>query len=376
MYGRSFRRRYPGLRCGPGGSGILSEMENDADPAAARARGSWNRLARGRRILPPRDGISAARLRAPGGAETHAAQRDPVPGSVREWLETSVIPRAVRSERALAAIVPEFFVADGELTDQHGRRVGLDDAVIPGGFYAFHKPVPPESRVPFEIGIVHEDADLLIVDKPHFLASTPNGVFQRECVVTRLRVERGEDDIVAMHRLDRVTGGLLALSRRPETRGAYQVLFQQKRIRKTYRALAWLPDAWHEGDPLPLGLESGEERDRHSRLQKIDGERPVREVPGEPNAHTTIRLVGIRDRGGRVAGKFELAPHTGKTHQLRAHLNGLGMPIVGDPVYPRDTEPDPYDFSDPLQLLATTLEFDDPLTGSRRVFRTSMSLEQ
>lgn len=322
------------------------------------------------RLLAPRDGISAALLRAPGGTQTHAAQHDPVPRTVRDWLEQVVIPRTLAREEALETPGIEYFTTAGALTDQTGARVQLDDALIPGGFYAFHKPVPPEVRVPFDVAVVHEDDDLLIVDKPHFLASTPNGVFQRECVVTRLRVDRGEDDIVAMHRLDRVTGGLLALSRRPETRGAYQVLFQEKRIEKSYRALAHLPRGWREGDPLPLGLEDGEPHEHRSRLQKIDGERPVREVGGAPNAHTTIRLVEVSDG----VGEFALAPHTGKTHQLRVHMNGLGMPLVGDPVYPRDAEPDPYDFSDPLQLLATTLAFDDPLTGRRRVFETSMTL--
>jgi tRNA pseudouridine32 synthase/23S rRNA pseudouridine746 synthase len=105
-------------------------------------------------------------------------------------------------------------------------------------------------------------------------------------------------------------------------------------------------------------------------LHKVSGERAVREVAGEPNAHTTIRL--IEDRGG--VGEFELTPHTGKTHQLRVHMNGLGMPLVGDPVYPRDLGPDPYDFSDPLRLLATTLEFTDPLTGEPRRFESRMPL--
>ncbi|WP_308291614.1 pseudouridine synthase [Microbacterium sp. G2-8] len=331
----------------------------------------------GKRILPPREGVTAARLRAPGGTQTHAGRDLPVPTSIRAWLDDVIIPTTLGREQALGAeeLTPAFFTEGGELTDQHGGRVALDDEVIPGGFYFFHKPAPPEDRVPFEIGIVHEDDDLLIVDKPHFLASTPNGVFVRECVVTRLRVERGEDDIVAMHRLDRVTGGLLAVSRRPETRGAYQVLFQTRGIRKSYRALAWLPEGWRDGDPLPLGLESGEERDVRSRLLKVDGERAVREVPGEPNSHTGVRLVRTFRHDGRGAGEFALVPHTGKTHQLRVHMNGLGMPLLGDPVYPVDVDPDPYDFSHALQLLAEHLEFEDPFTGETRAFMTRMSLD-
>ena len=328
------------------------------------------------RVLAPREGISAARLRAPGGTQTHPARYDPVPVSVEAWLTDVVIPRTLARERAFAdnPLRPEQFVREGELTDQTGARVGLHDALIPGGFYYFHKPVPPEERVPFEVGIVHEDEDLLVVDKPHFLASTPNGVFQRECVVTRMRVTRGEDDIVAIHRLDRVTAGLLVLSRRPETRGAYQRLFQERRIRKAYRARAWLPPGWAPGDALPLGLDDGAVHDRSSRLHKVDGERAVREVDGDPNARTSVRLARVAQRNGRWAGEFALEPHTGKTHQLRVHLNALGMPIVGDPVYPRDVNPDPYDFSDPLHLLASSLEFADPITGERRMFRTGLSL--
>ena len=320
----------------------------------------------GNQILRPRDGISAALLRAPGGSQTHAAQHDPVPETVGEWLREVVIPRLSAAEEALARITPEAFIVSGELTSQHSGRVALTDPLVPGGFYAFHKPFPPEERIPFEIDVLYEDDDLIVVDKPHFLASTPNGSFVRECVMTRLRVERGEDDIVAIHRLDRVTGGLLVLSRRPETRGAYQSLFQDKRIQKTYRALAHLPT----GDALPLGLDDGLPKERWSRLQKTSGDRAVREVVGEPNAHTTIRLISRR---GSV-GEFELTPHTGKTHQLRVHMNGLGMPLVGDPVYPVDLAPDPYDFTSPLMLLAETLTFTDPLTGEARVFRTRMTL--
>ncbi|WP_105565494.1 pseudouridine synthase [Microbacterium halophytorum] len=324
---------------------------------------------RAERVLPPRDGIAAARISAPGGTRTHAAAGDPVPASVRDWLRDVVIPNTLGREQAIAPLRPEYFVDEGELTTEHGRRVSLDDPVAPGGFYFFHKPYPAEPRVPFEIGVVHSDRDLLVIDKPHFLASTPNGRFVRESAVTRLRVEHGEDDLVAIHRLDRVTAGLLVLSRRPATRGLYQVLFQQRRIRKTYRALAWLPDE------LPLGIEpGGAPVDVRNRLEKSGGVRAVQVVPGEPNALTSIRMLRAGSVGGRAAGEFELTPHTGKTHQLRVHMNALGMPLVGDPVYPRDLEPDAYDFSEPLQLLAAELRFDDPITGAPRAFASRMSL--
>ncbi|WP_349828191.1 pseudouridine synthase [Brevibacterium litoralis] len=351
---------------------------------------------RSRSPLPPREGISAAKLRAPGGNETHTGAHLPVPASVRDWLTDTVLPQVLHRETTMVTALAEteaalhYFVTDGELTAADGHRVSLDEPVEPGGFYWFHKPIPYEDRIPAEVTVVHEDADLLVVDKPHFLASTPNGVFVRECVVTRLRVARGEDDLVAIHRLDRVTGGLLVLSRNPDTRGKYQVLFQQKRIRKSYRALAWLPVGWVPGDPLPLGLESGRSAEVRTRIRKIDGQRTVIEEPGEPNSHTTVRLdrvlpaaevpadlthpgtPGAADHPTRHVGEFVLTPHTGKTHQLRVHMNGLGMPLLGDPVYPVDLGPDPYDMSHVLQLVAERLEFTDPLTGAERVFTSRM----
>ena len=344
--------------------------------------------------LLPREGISATRLRAPGGAGMHPRMHQPVPSSVGAWLRAD-FPDA--SEEEILELT-----ATRELTAEDGSRVSLEDPVIPGGFYWFHRYVPPEERVPVEIGIVHEDEHLLVVDKPHFLASTPNGRFVRECVVTRMRVEHDNPDLVAIHRLDRVTAGLLLLSKRPETRGAYQTLFQNRRIRKTYRALAALPsEAPVEGtvragstDPA-AEVPPGWAACRATLLHKESGDRQVREVPGPPNSRTEARLVRILEEADlpsptepqtaddlpiapagptpRIA-EFELQPHTGRTHQLRVHMNGWGMPILGDPVYPVDLGPDPYDLSSPLQLLASRLEFRDPLTGEGRVFDSRLAL--
>lgn len=332
--------------------------------------------------LPPREGISATRLRAPGGHETHALADVPVPDSVDAML-TLLIPDSTPEARAA-------LVTEGHLCTAEAGPAQLSDPVIPGAFYWFYRPVPPERRVPFEIGIVHEDEELLVIDKPHFLASTPNGRFVRECAVTRLRFERAEPDLVAIHRLDRVTAGLLVLSRRPQTRGRYQRLFQDKAVTKTYRALALLPPGF---DPASVPQE------RRTRLEKTSGDRQVREVPGEANTLTRISLAAVHEvpcpgagsgasaahvagTGASAAGEetvqigeFVLQPVTGKTHQLRVHMNGLGLPILGDPVYPVDVNPDPYDFSSPLQLLAAELSFADPLTGHKRELATGLRLD-
>ncbi len=96
----------------------------------------------------------------------------------------------------------------------------------------------------------------------------------------------------------------------------------------------------------------------------------AQEVPGEPNAETRVELVEHRDGLGR----YRLVPMTGRTHQLRLHLAGLGIPILGDGFYPvlRDRPLD--DFSDPLQLLARVLEFTDPVSGERRRFESRLRL--
>jgi tRNA pseudouridine32 synthase/23S rRNA pseudouridine746 synthase len=327
--------------------------------------------------LPPRDGISATALRAPGGRATHAKNHLPVPATIGDWLESEFPEAAPESRRSL--------LTDGDMRDEAGQPVNWDDPVVPGGFYFFHRPVPPEERIPFEVGIVFEDDDLLVVDKPHFLASTPNGRFVRECVVTRLRVDLDQPDLVAIHRLDRITAGLLVLSKRPETRGRYQRLFQDRKVTKTYRALAAAPPPELE---FPVV--------RESRLVKPRGGRQVLEVDGEPNAISRIDLVRIvtgtgwkaevaepqqsadtaePPRRGDGIAEYALEPFTGKTHQLRVHMNALGLPILGDPVYPVDLAPDPYDFTSPLQLLAAEIAFDDPLTGRSRRFTTRLSLD-
>lgn len=219
----------------------------------------------------------------------------------------------------------------------------------------FHPVVPWEPAIPYSYEVLHEDADLIVVDKPHFLPSTTNGRLLRETVQTRLRVQFGEDDIVPLHRLDRLTAGVLICSRRRETRGAYQRLFQERAVHKTYLArVVGEPTVGHSCEVVRL------------RMRKEAGRRQVLVDDRGTHTETAVRRVG-----DDVVG---LSPRTGHTHQLRVVLNHLGTPILGDDTYPVDRGLSLHDFSSPLHLLAAAVAFPDPLTGEDRLFRSGREL--
>ncbi|MGO4201605.1 pseudouridine synthase [Rhodococcus sp. TAF43] len=247
----------------------------------------------------------------------------------------------------------------GEVVDEHGRVVDHTTPYQPTRFVYFYREPAPEVPVPFAVDVLHRDAGLVVVDKPHFLATIPRGAHIRETVVVRLRRDLGLPDLVPVHRLDRMTAGVLLCTADPALRRPYQEMFEKQRVRKTYEAIA-------------PALADGEfPRTVRSRIRKVHGELTASEEPGEPNSETLIELV---ERRGDLA-RYRLRPRTGRTHQLRLHLNSLGAPIVGDNFYPEFRRRDPNDFTDPLRLLARSLEFDDPLTGEPRRFESRRTLE-
>ena len=210
-----------------------------------------------------------------------------------------------------------------------------------------------------EISILHQDENLLVVDKPHFLPTTPGGMYVAESALVRLRVALGIPDLIPMHRLDRMTAGVLLFSTNPETRGKYQVMFEKRRIEKEYEAVAPVrPDL-----ELPLVV--------RSRMVKSRTYLLAQEVPGEPNAETRVEL--LEESAG--TGRYRLLPHTGKTHQLRVHMASLGIGILNDPFYPVLLEQAPDDYSRPLQLLARSVRFTDPLTREPVEYRSRLSLD-
>ncbi|MEJ5927467.1 pseudouridine synthase [Corynebacterium sp. H128] len=200
----------------------------------------------------------------------------------------------------------------------------------------FHPVVPPEPTIPFQEVIVDELPGLVVVAKPGFVPSTSNGRIQRETVQTRLRIRLRNDAIVPLHRLDRMTSGLLACSSDPATRGFYQQQFAQRTVRKRYHALLTRPLAgFAEWQTVSVPM------------RKQPGKRAVEVGSG------TMTVTRVRTVGGRLV---ELEPQTGFTHQLRALCAFLGAPIEGDDTYPIAGKLQLYNYSEQLKLCASQLE--------------------
>ncbi|GAB2855431.1 RluA family pseudouridine synthase [Streptomyces deserti] len=258
-----------------------------------------------------------------------------------------------------AGVIDGMFDA-GLIVGADGRAVAPDAPYVPGMFVWFHRDLPEEVPVPFPLEVVHRDEHIVVVDKPHFLATTPRGSHVAETALARLRRELGIPTLTAAHRLDRLTAGLVLFTVRPEERGAYQTLFRDRRVRKEYEAIA----PYDPAIALP--------RTVRSRIVKERGVLTAREVEGEPNAVSRVELIEHRADG---LGRYRLVPGTGQTHQLRVHMNALGVPILGDPLYPEVTGPVPAGvFRRPLQLLARSLEFTDPVTGVAHRLRSARVL--
>ncbi|MFJ9828020.1 pseudouridine synthase [Streptomyces sp. NPDC101160] len=293
--------------------------------------------------LPQRDGIDPVRVRFPDDPEG-------VWGTVRDHL----------LDRYAGAIGPgrvEEMLRDGRFVGTDGAVTG-DEPYAAGRYLWFHRDFPAETPVPFGIDVVYRDERIVVVDKPHFLATMPRGRHVTETAMARLRRDLGLPALQPAHRLDRLTAGLVLFVVRPEDRGTYQTLFGDRRVRKEYEAVA----AYDPGVALPVTV--------RSRIEKERGVMAAREVAGEPNSESRVELV---ERRGALA-RYRLVPETGRTHQLRVHMNALGLPILHDPLFPVVREDGPEDFGRPLQLLARTLAFTDPFDGTPRHFESRLAL--
>ena len=243
-------------------------------------------------------------------------------------------------------------MASCEVVDEHGVPVTPTRVYQAPLRLYYYREVPQETPIPFYADILHQDEHLLVLDKPHFLPVTPSGNYLQETALVRLKRALGLNTIVPIHRIDRDTAGLVLFSLQPSTRDHYQRLFREHRVNKSYEAIA----PWSSTLEMPLV--------RSSRIGPSAHFMQHCELTGPANARTHVELL---QRQGEL-GFYRLRPVSGHQHQLRVHMAALGIPILNDGIYPVLTPEGAADYSRPLQLLARSLEFTDPLSGVERQF--------
>lgn len=291
-------------------------------------------------VLPLRKGVSPSCIVLPGvGA-----------GTMLDFLAARLptIERSQWQQRMQA----------GDVVDARGVVVAPQRPFEPHVRLYYYRDVADEPEIPFAEQVLYQDEHLLVADKPHFLPVMPAGRYLQQTLLVRLKLRLGLPELSPLHRIDRDTAGLVLFSVQRATRGLYQGLFRDRAMHKEYEAVApWRPEL-----EFP--------REHHSRLQESGQFFLMHEVPGPANSHTQMELL---EQAGAWA-RYRLCPITGKRHQLRVHMAALGLPLRYDPFYPQVNDPPEGDFSQPLQLLARTLAFTDPVTGQPQRFTSQRQL--
>ena len=294
--------------------------------------------------LPMRLGVSASVVAVPAGASANTSVLDflvaRMPGiSRQEWAER---------------------LQQGLVLHDNGQAAAPEQVCQPGQRLHYYRHLADEPTLPVQARVVFEDDHLLVADKPHFMPVTPSGPYVQQSLLVQLKRLTGCAELVPLHRIDRETAGLVLFGKRGAERDAYHALFRDKKIHKLYHAVA----AWRANLQWPCV--------HASRLVPGEPFFRTQEVAGAANSETRIQL--LAQKGTR--GLYQLEPVTGKRHQLRVHMMSLGLPIEGDQFYPHVLRgpQEAEDFSQPLQLLAHSVQFTDPHTGQARVFQSRFEL--
>ena len=290
--------------------------------------------------LPLRDGVGASCVAVPPRTAS----------AVLDFLVRR-LPGVSRAEWARRIAQAEVVAADG-------RPVQAGDACTAHERLFYYRVLEEEPVLPFEAEVLFQDAHLVVVDKPHFMPVVPSGPYLQRSLLVQMKRRLGIEALSPLHRIDRDTGGLVAFGVRLQERGAYQQLFALHTIEKTYEAVA----PWVAALAAP----------RTHRMRMAPAAEFFREqvVVGEPNTVTDTEMLA---RHGDLA-HYRLRPTTGRKHQLRVHMAALGAPLLHDPLYPAIVETDERDYRRPLQLLARSLAFVDPVTGTPRYFESRRRL--
>ncbi len=222
------------------------------------------------------------------------------------------IPRLSR-ERVQRVIRGECWV--------DGRPARPGQTVRPGQAVVFRRPAPEEPEVPREIPIVRTDDSFYVIDKPAGLPMHPTAKWHKSTLTAVLRERFPDEDLQIAHRIDLETSGLLLVARTPAATVACKRAFARRLVKKRYLAIVHgaPPEAGTIDAPLALG----------GGLVRV--KMHVR-ADGLPSV---TRFRRLEQRGAYAL--VECEPITGRQHQIRAHLDHLGCPIVGDKLYPDET---------------------------------------
>ena len=255
----------------------------------------------------------------------------------------------------------ESRIKSGRVFDEQGQTLSPNSPYQPGRYVYYYREVQENFTIPFREEIIFEDENILVADKPHFLPVAPVGPYIQETLLVRLRQRTGIEHLSAVHRLDLETAGLVLFTKHIKHRNLYASLFRNKQVQKIYLAIAAFTDRY----TWPFQYQS--------RVVASEQFMQMQEVDGQMNATTEIQM--IRQFGNHAL--YELKPSTGKKHQLRVHMNALGIPIYNDQIYPVLQEyipPELRNYDNPLQLLAKSIAFIDPLTNHQQFMESKFQL--